>query len=705
MRSSGNAQIRRNLAAVMALLWVVVATALYFYAYKPFSPPFAQAVGGALLDIAVMGVFTIVAGGLGRWILSYVPLDDWNRAEQIAAAVLVGFSCLAPLILSVGAAALNAFTVAALFLVIAVLVRRHLVKWVAETVRWMHGSQELPHHIWDQIAAVVIIWALALGLLISLLPPTKWDALTYHLAGAQQYVAHGRFYAAAHNHFLGFPQQVDVLYAAQLALTGRLTGSSLLQWSMGSFMLLLVGGMATRRFGLRAGLVAAGAIIVGKSIWLEMTFAYSDLIPMGLAAIGLDAADTWARYRSQLLSNRAVTRQDVKYLIMIGAASGFAMGAKYTTIWLGVALGLLVLWIARHESWRRKLVFVSVYGVAAIIVLSPWLVRNVIWYGNPVYPFLFKTGEMDSIRQAWYRDPGSGMLYTADAWQLPIMPIAATILGFEGGTGYGTSIGPVYLLLCPMLMLTWGKVTAEERKFAIHALLVAGIIMLIWIFAAALVSYANQSTRLVLYMFPPLAIVAGLALDSLYRLPKKPLDLAFVIHAMIAVVLVFTAIDYTQVFIHSGFFTYFSGESRYQEAFLEQELGWHYEAMRQVNALPQGSTVRFLWEPRYLYCDAKKVDCYTDSLMDGWYYARRTVDGGTPASIVRVWKSSGLDYLLVYEFGRKYEKDKNAFYTPEDWAAWDRFADQYLEEVWVGGNQAEPQYVIYQWKSEGLAAN
>jgi hypothetical protein len=705
MRLSRYAQMRRSLASVIALLWVVVAVALYFYVYKPFSLSFARAVGGALLDIAVMAAFTIVAGGLGRWVLSYAALDDWSRAEQIAAAVLLGFSCLAPLILLVGAVALNVLAVVILLVVVAILARRHVMTWVEEAVHWVQGCQSRPPHVWDQIAAAFIVWALALALLISLLPPTKWDVLTYHLAGAQQYVEHGRFYAVAHNHFLGLPQQVDALYAVQLALTGRLTGSSLLQWSMGFFMLLLVGGMATRRFGLRAGLVAVSAILVGKSVWLEMTFAYSDLLPMGLAAIGLNLADTWAHFRSQPASRGAVTRQDVTSLILMGAVSGFAMGTKYTTIWLGVALGLLVLWIARRDDWRKKLAFAAVYGVTATMVLSPWLVRNVLWYGNPVYPLLFSTGEMDAVRQDWYRDPGSGMLYTADAWQVPIMPVAATILGVEGGTGYGTGIGPLYLLLCPILILTWGKVTAEERAFASRALLMAGIIMLIWILTAALVSYANQRTRYVLYMFPTLAILAGLVLESLYRLPKKPLDLAFVIHAMIAMALVFTGIDYTQFFLNSGFFTYFSGGSHYRDAFLEQELGWHYEAMRQVNALPQGSTVRFLWEPRYLYCDEEKVHCYTDSLMDGWYYARRTVGDGTPASIAVAWKRDGFDYLLVYEFGRNYEKDKNAFYTPDDWVAWDSFADQYLEEVWVGGNQEEPQYVIYRWKGEGLAAN
>jgi hypothetical protein len=36
----------------------------------------------------------------------------------------------------------------------------------------------------------------------------------------------------AHNHFLGFPQLVDTLYAGQLALSGRLSGAGLLHFWM-----------------------------------------------------------------------------------------------------------------------------------------------------------------------------------------------------------------------------------------------------------------------------------------------------------------------------------------------------------------------------------------------------------------------------------------------------------------------------------------
>lgn len=698
---SRNTAMRRGAAALTALLWVMLTIGLYFFVYKPFSPEFAEAVGGALLDVAVMLVFTAVAGGLGRWLLSQVPLDEWSRAENLGASVLLGLSGLAPLILLVGSVMLNVVAMALLLVIVALVTRRELIGWLGDLIGWLRSVDfKQPENVWDKVAVTVIALALILALLMALLPETKWDSLTYHLAGPQQYVQHGRIFNAPFNHFLGFPQQTDILYAGQIGLTGRTQGSGALHWAIGAGLLLLVGGMTARRFGLRAALIAVGALIVGKSVWLEMSFAYSDLMPMGLAAVGLNIVDAWVNYRNETGPNREVTASDLRYVIVVGMAAGFAMGSKYTVLWLGVALGLLILWSARGASVRAQLIYALAYGLAAVIVLSPWLVRNVLWYDNPIYPLIFESGEMDAIRYEWYSQPGTGMINTSDAWQLLIFPVAVTVLGVEGAAGYSISIGPLYLLLVPLLVLVWGKIT--HKPFVRQALLLGGSILLIWFFAVAFGSYANRQTRLVLYMFPAWAILAGLVMEALYRLPKKPFDVAFVTHAMVAMVLVFAGIDYTQDFIDSGFTTYFAGQDDYdyERAYLERNLGWHIEAMRQINNLPEDSTVRFLWEPRYLYCDEEKINCHTDSLIDGWYYARRTIGDGSIANIAAAWQDMGFDYLLVAEAGRRFviEDEQNPFYTDDDWPAWDRFTETYLDEVWVGGRSDDVQYIIYTWK-------
>jgi hypothetical protein len=164
----------------------------------------------------------------------------------------------------------------------------------------------------------------------------------------------------------------------------------------------------------------------------------------------------------------------------------------------------------------------------------------------------------------------------------------------------------------------------------------------------------------------------------------------------------------TRLINNRGVNLYFSGEDEYEKDYLEHALGWHYITMREINGLPEGAAVRFMWEPRYLYCDSEHIHCYPDSLMDAWYYARRVVADGSPAAIAQQWQAEGADYLLVYEFGRKFEcgalcgsdEDGSDFYNAADWAAWDELVENYLIEEWRNGNSAdETRYILYRWRN------
>ncbi len=472
-------------------------------------------------------------------------------------------------------------------------------------------------------------------------------------------------------------------------LGGGLTFGGVLHCLIGLLVLAITGSYTARHAGRSAGWISAAVLLAAATIWEEMTFAYVDLMLLGLAVIGLIALEKWE-----------AARTNNGYLFLIGAVSGLALGTKYTAFPLGVALGLLVLWQSRKDGVRVILRRALIFGGIAALVFLPWLVRNAIWYHNPVYPFFFESADMDSIRQDWYSNPGSGLIYhTRTAWQIPFMPPLATIFGLEGAGSYGADIGPLFLILLPLLVITWKRLDEDQRIMLRRVLALAGIIAALWIILAAFGSYINLQTRLVLYLFPLLAIAAAIALDSLRLLPEKPLNLGFVVRAMVGLVVAFTLISTGRSVLGRGVGRYYSGDEGYWDSFLEDQLGWHYEAMQQINDnLPVGADVWLLWEPRSLYCDVA-IACRPDSLMDAWYHARRVIDGGSTAAIADQWKADGADYLLVYEFGREYEEDNQDLYDDTDWTAWDQFVADQLVELWRGANDdGEPLYILYRWK-------
>lgn len=677
---------RARLGMIGAVVWMALVLGLYYWVHKPLTPALAAALGGALFDLAIAAGFAVVAAGLGRRLLLPLDMSALSVAERLALDGMIGLGALSLLIMAAGALALNVLSVGGLLIVVALLTRRELGEWLREMRDWLRGG--LPGSGWARALAWIAVVLLALALVLATLPPTRWDTLTYHLAGPQQYVAEGRFFGTPHNHFLGFPQLVDTLYAGQLALSGRLSGAGLLHFWMGALALMITGGSAARVGGRVAGWIAVSLLLGAFSVWHEMSFAYADLLPMALGMGALVAVERW----------HASERRDGRWLALVGALGGLAMGCKYTVIWLGVALGALVLWLSRRDGPRALLIHAAIYGGVASALVLPWLARNAAWYDNPVYPFFFDGGEIDAIRQDWYAQPRSGLIYSSDAWQIPVMPLVATILGAEDRGSYAIDTGPWFLILAPLIALVWRRLSPDERGAAGRALLVAGVILIAWIVSSAFGSYGNRQTRLILYVFPPLAVVSALALEGMRRLPEKPLNLGFVLRAMLTITLALSVITAASQTLGSGLERYYGGEDDYRDAFLDHTLGWHIEAMRQVNALPPGTRVRFLWEPRSLYCAPDGAACVPDSLMDGWYYARRAVGDGSPGAIAAAWQREA-DRLLVYDFGARFERDDNTLYTPADWAAWDAFVAEHLVAEWQGAKDGEAIYTLYRWRS------
>ena len=686
MSETNERTLGRGLAALGVLLWVTLTLAGYYWVHKPLTPALARALGGAALDAASAAALFTLAGGVGRALLRRLDARFWSVPERLAAEATAGLGALALGTLGVGMAWLSALSVAALLGALLVWARRDVRGWAREFTAWVRGARVQGR--WARGLAAYTLGMMALALPLALLPPTKWDVLTYHLVGPQKYLAYGRIYAVPHNHFLGFPQLLEMLYTAQLALTGQPTGAAVIHWGVGALALMAVGGYAARRGGNATGWLAAALLLSAPSIWWELTFAYVDLLPIGVAVLALGALE------------RSAQAEDARPLVALaGALTGLALGTKYSALWLALALGLVALAQGlRRGGWRRALRDGLIFAAAAGALFAPWLLRNALLYGNPVYPFGWAAGDMDAWRQSWYRHPGSALLYTKDAWHAPLLPLSATVFGVENAGLYGADIGPLFAALGPLTLLVWRLWSAAERRTAALALSVAAVVTAAWMVSAAWVSEVGRQPRLVFYLFGPLALALALAFGALQRWPRKPFDLRFVLRGALTFTLALSALSAARVLSGSNAQRYFSGQDDYRRAYLLDALPWHTRAMEHISALPEGARVRFLWEPRSLYCP-EALECVPDTLLDGWAYARRTLGDGSPQAIADAWRAE-YDHILVYDAGRRYERDNNTLYTAEDWAAWEAFSTAYLEPLReIGALPEAPDYVVYGWRT------
>ncbi len=274
------------------------------------------------------------------------------------------------------------------------------------------SAREARVAVWHAPAAV-----LALGVMIAaVLAPPGWlwrsefggyDVLSYHLQLVQEWLAGGRVWPVEHNVYSFHPSYMEAAYYHLAVLTAapaptpgdgpaeawglcagdgwRLLAPQMLHAGLAVMAAVLIAEL-TRRVVERAGLNGArtsDAREIGQGTatmflatpWIVVvgTLAYNE---MGMMVMFAGA---------MLAAAESGVRPWVRGLL-VGWLVGVACGCKATALLLvGTPVGIaLAMWSPRRE-WARVFAAAALAGVAALL---PWLIRNWLACGNPVFPAL-----------------------------------------------------------------------------------------------------------------------------------------------------------------------------------------------------------------------------------------------------------------------------------------------------------------------------
>jgi hypothetical protein len=673
----------RVIAAVVFLLAIL---ASYYWAHKPIDPnngqdlAFVGVMGGALLDLLTVSLITMITGGLGRRIYSMIALESLaiSCAERVALEGLLGLGILGWIALLLGMVGL--FTGAALWLallVIAVTCIRGVFGWLRDTLALARYTFR-PEAGWSRFLAVIVLILLLLALLHTLTPPTAFDSINYHLVGPTRYLAAGRIIAYSDNHFLGFPQGVEILYGVAIGLFGRDRAAAPLHFVFGLLGLLAVGGLVRRYSNPITGWLSITLIMSAFSIWLLFGWPYVDLGMLAYGAAVLAAAVMW---REQLANGAAV-----RWLTLMGVFGGLALGVKYTALGLLLGLGVFILVSSPRQAIRNGLIF----GGVVLLAFLPWAIKGLLLYQNPIYPFVFGGLNWDVGRSNTFSTTGTGLLGSPNAWQLPILPLAASVFGMEklDAVGYTFTVGP-WLLTAPFLLLLGWRWLDERARGLARTSLLLGLPMLgFWMVMASLSSIGVQ-TRLMMMAMPVAAVLGALGFHSLSRWPRKPLNVYFIAQTLIGLTLVFTVIDAIRETVHGDVVPYLTGDIS-RDAYLDAHLGIYINAMRRLGELPEGSQVRLLFENRAYYCPVT-ITCVPDILFDHWPRPLRM--GLSPDDVFQSWQDSGDDYVMLFNPGYAFSAEDTRFLDEN--ALFPDALEDWMTPVW---SDAVEGYTLYQWK-------
>lgn len=446
---------------------------------------------GALLTI----LFALGSTGLGLRLMSNLlrPLDP---AARLGVAGLFSLGLLGTALLFFGMASL---------LMVGV--------YVVAAVGFIGlGLLALDRSAWTGKKPEGATWAFVLVLSLCLLfafvgalaPATtlEWDTLAYHLAVPKIWLAEGQISYIPFIHHSNFPFAVDNLYLLGLTWGGQ-AGAKAFSVMFLAFGLLALFGIGRQRYGELAGWWAALAFAtVPVVLWLSGT-AYIDVANGLYAGLGM-------LFAALLLLEPGERR----YLLLAALSLGLAAGSKYTGLQTIFAVGLIVLVILALRGGIAKAFSASVTIAAiALVVASPWYVKNVLNVGNPVFPFFYERlggKNWDDRRAAIYRneqqtfgvgrtasgrDPGQlghgilGLAYQPGRYVNPAQ---------EQGGGF-----PFGAIGFPVLgaMLAWGF-SGRARRFEIAILAMVGLSLLMWFFL-------SQQSRYIISLAVPLAVLLG----------------------------------------------------------------------------------------------------------------------------------------------------------------------------------------------------
>lgn len=659
-----------TVTAVVVVLWAALVIALYFVVHKPWGAALNLAPFMAVADVMLAVGLVCLAGGAGRRIAR--PMGEELSPERAAIEAALGLGVIGIGVLVVGMAGLLSQWAAWLGLLGGlVLLRKDALVWLREWKALFDpetGANGLGR--WVRWFVFLLV---GLNLLKALAPPLKWDSLAYHLTLPQRYLAAGRIFFFAENLYGGFPQLAEMWFTWAAALRA-LTTAAVLGWAVGVIALAGVEGFSRSLLGARAAWLAPAILLSGYSISQTMNWAYVDLWVLLFGLVMFIALERYLRQGGR------------GWLVVAGGMVGFAVGTKYTAGMLGLfgAMLLLPVWesiydrlpnrapdqdgrpaegVASRRGWKKFIVDLLIFGGIAVLVTLPWLAKNLILAGNPLYPLVSFDDRLDPWRQTFQSGPSPKRSLLSDA----LLPFEVTIYGIEsaavqGKPEYGMSVGPLMLALIPGLLVGWKGFERLQQLTLLRLLALVGCAWLLW---SLLAHFADELSRPRHYfgVFGALAVLATGGFLALAGIQLGKVRLGRLLAALLALALALAALAEVTAFAASDPLPVLLGGQE-QTEYVSQELGWHGEAMQAINALPSEAQVLFLWEPRTLYCQRA---CLLDATLDNWWYLRRTA--GDAQAIAAALRERGVTHVLVYDSGVRMLQDSTAKpeYEAADW--------------------------------------
>jgi hypothetical protein len=337
-----------------------------------------------------------------------------------------------------------------------------------------------------------------------------FDALSYHLQLPREWIEQGRIWPCEHNVYSFLPSYVEAAYAhmslmmgggmqandARAAMSAQLLSTFMLVLSAGAIGELAraastkimpdADGVLARRFAVVLTLGTPWLLVVG-------TLAYNEIAVVLLGVCALLVA---------MLSHVSVWKRAA----LCGVIVGGACCCKPTALFMiAPSVGIVLLACSAKKQWLIAILMCIVIGA---VTISPWLIRNELATGNPVFPQMrsvFGDGHWNEAQHAVYSAAHAFEGSIVDRFAMlfaPDLDADAQIARYRGLTNLQWGLTPLLGMVGLLALL----IVKKSRSTGLVSLMAIGVPIVAW----ALLTHVQS--RFLIPLAPILIVLGSLAL-------------------------------------------------------------------------------------------------------------------------------------------------------------------------------------------------
>jgi len=363
--------------------------------------------------------------------------------------------------------------------------------------------------------------------ILSSVPPVSRDALTHHLAVPKLYLKHGAIYEIPDLKFSYYPMNLDLLYLIPLSFGNDII-PKFIHFSFALMTAWLIFSYLKKRIDTCYALFG---VLLFLSLPVIIKLSITVYVDLGLIFF-LTASIIY-------LLKWVEKDFNVKYLIYSAIWCGLALGTKYNGL---IVLFLLTLFVPfiylrsdRGKTSRqvKAIGYCAAFVFISLLIFSPWMIRNNIWIGNPIYPLydsLFNpkkavstkasdtespdsTGDASVVKKSkgrWGHFAVRKLIYGEKWWETALIPVRVFFQGKDDNPKYFDGrLNPI-LFISPFFAFINFKRQSNELITEKKIFLTFALLFLLYAFVQT-----DMRIRYISPIIPPLIILSVFGLHEI----------------------------------------------------------------------------------------------------------------------------------------------------------------------------------------------